>query len=232
MKPPVRRRPCWVVLASGTTAAIEKIVFANDDDDAERTLEVRVGTSDYVAIIEYAPGSECSGEEELARTLSTIKPAYVLWLNEESPRVQAFEHGAYAGDVRAWPDAVARHVGCSFPQMTSDGAERVDLTPRKAPVAAPGELTVGQWTIAQWKHVMTQPEWSVLLDGASEETAANALAALTHADPQVRAVACKLVEVIGVRGYRDRASHVVAILRFARGDRRRRRRSRGSRGRC
>ncbi len=218
MKGPAKRRPCWVVLAPGKQKAIEKVVFADEDEDDEdeRTIEVAEGKAGYVAIIEYEPGSECTGDEKLAKTLSTgaKKPAYVLWLNDESPRVQAFAKGVYQGEVSAYPDTVARQLGCSFPTMLK-GRNKADLTARKSPKAKQGELTIGGFTIAQWKHEMKYDgDWSVLLDGASEQTAAAALEALAHEDWDVREVACRLVDVMSIYGYPDdKASDALARLR-------------------
>lgn len=166
------------------------------------TWEVVRGTQDHDAIIEYEPGSECSGDEELAQTVSrkAKQPAYVLWCNEEYPRVQVFMKGTYAGDINAWPDQVARQLGCTFP--TCDGGSgAVDLTPHKTPDAKVGDPKIGQWTIEQWLHMAAHDsDWSILLDGAGEERATQVLGYLDDKRADVRELACKMLRAIGYIG--------------------------------
>jgi hypothetical protein len=164
--------------------------------------EVVRGTKDHDAIIEYEPGSECAGDEDLAKAVSrkAKHPAYVLWCNEEYPRVQAFANGTYAGDVKAWPDHVARQLGCTFPTMDG-GRGTVDLTPHKAPDAKAGEQTIGRWTVRQWQHMIEHDsDWSILLDGAGEDAAKEVLAILDDKKAAVREVACNLLRAIGYIG--------------------------------
>lgn len=170
--------------------------------DLEERWEVVRGKQDHDAIIEYEPGSECAGDEDLAMAVSrkAKHPAYVLWCNEEYPRVQAFANGKYAGDVKAWPDHVARQLGCTFPTMDG-GRGTVDLTPHKAPEAKAGEQKIGSWTIRQWKHMIEhESDWTVLLDGAGEAAAKEVLANLDDKQADVRAVACNLLRAIGYIG--------------------------------
>jgi hypothetical protein len=97
--------------------------------------------------------------------------------------------------------------------MTANGGS-VDLTPRTLPTANTSEVTIAQWTIPQWKHMMKhQTGWDALLDGVSEKVATQALGVLAHPDKDAREVACKLVKVLGIDAYGDHASDAVAVLR-------------------
>jgi hypothetical protein len=193
-----------VVIAKGKCAELEAEilrVYDGDDDDPCR-WKLLDGEAKHMAIVETEPGSECCGDDKLAAALSrsTEAPAYVLWLNHDSPRVQAFERGKYAGEIVARPDDVASQLGCKIAGVKYDQAATVDLTPSKAPVAQPGELTIGLQTIAQWRYQMKFTEWSAMLDGASEATVREVIAALGHADAETRRVACKLAGALGVAG--------------------------------
>jgi hypothetical protein len=222
----VRTRPCWIVIAKGTAKQLAPEIRrisgqdaddADDEDDAaDDGWVVLDGAGTHVAIVEYAPGSECAGDEELAKALSrrTKAPAYVLWMNDEAPRVQVFERGAYAGDViNAWPDSVASSLKCEIPGVRYDQrAKRGKLVPEKSPDAKPGELTLARWTIAQWLYLMRSSDWSVMIDGAGDETVTEVLAALDHRDAKVRAVACKLVGAMGTYSLKQRGNACVARL--------------------
>lgn len=176
-------RPCWVVLAPAQRGLAKHA--------GDRT--VVPGKGDYVAIIDDLAG----GDEAIAAALSKRAPTYSLWLDNDFPRVKAFVKGKYAGEVRAYPDGVARHFGCTFP--TCDRARpKVDLTPHKAPAARKGQRTIGRLTIPQWQHAMETDDWSYLIDGASKETCDQVLAALDDPKPAVRAVAITLVDGISI----------------------------------
>jgi hypothetical protein len=186
-----------------------------DDDDGPAPWHIVDGDSGHLAVIEPEPGSECAGDEDLAAALSraTSSPVYVLWPDLDSPRAQAFIGGRYAGEVVAWPDSVAAHLGCRIPGMdvASDGP--VDLTPEKLPDARPGERKIAGLTVAQWAHEMrTEPGWDVMLEGAGDERVREAVDALEDADGSVRLIACNLVEAFGVDGLGAHAKHALALL--------------------
>jgi hypothetical protein len=188
----VKTRPSWVVIAP------KRKTYANLDED----WEVIRGKKDHDAIVEYAPGSECAGDEELAQAVSRSAklPAYILWCNEDYPRVQVFAKGRYAGEINAWPDHVARQLGCTFPTMEG-GRGKIDLTPHKTPDAQKGEQRIGQWTVRQWKHMIAHDsDWSILLDGAGEDLSKEVLAYLDDKKADVRVVACTMLCAIGYIG--------------------------------
>jgi hypothetical protein len=195
----------------------------DDDDGVPARWQIVDGDSGHLAVIEPEPGSECAGDEELAAALSraTSSPVYVLWPDLDSPRVQAFIGGRYAGEVVAWPDSVAAHLGCRFPGMmdaASDGP--VDLTPEMLPQARPGERKIAGLTVAQWAHEMrTEPGWDVMLEGAGDERVREAVDALDDADGSVRSIACRLVEAFGVDGLGAHAQDALVLLeKHARSD--------------
>jgi hypothetical protein len=109
-------------------------------------------------------------------------------------------NGTYVGDISAWPDSVARQLGCTFPQISGDDGI-VDLTPHKTPDATPGEPTIGRWTIRQWLHMVAHDsDWSILLDGAGQDTATTVIARLADPAPAVRTLACRMLDAIGYIG--------------------------------
>ena len=193
-----KRRPCWVVIAKGTKATVERSVrrhLTTATDALE--LELVQGVRDYTAIIEREPGSESSGEDKLAAalSLSTKAPAYALWLGDDMHRVQAFSDGEYQGEIHEHPDNVAWTLGCKFPGLRASG--HVDLKPEKPVQAVPGAHKILRWTGPQWAQIMKESGWDVLLDDANDETPAEVLAALRDDDPTMRAVACRIAEVLG-----------------------------------
>ena len=217
--PTTKPRPCWVVLAAGKRTKLDREilrVYGRDLDEEPCRWEIVQGEGDYLAVIEYEPGSQCAGDDALAAALSkrAKQPVYVLWLDPEMPRVQAFQQGKYAGEVRAWPDDVAAHLGCTFPHMDAGcrlGPSDLEID---APVRAKaGELTVAGWTVKQWQQMMRDIEWSVMLDGAGDKSVDEVVAALEHADPEVRALACKLTDALGVTGLGLRAELGLERLR-------------------
>jgi hypothetical protein len=218
MKRPIKPRPNWVVLAPKRKTLKEDVLRVYGDYPEPCPWEIRQGKANHAAIIEYRPGHHDTEEDPLAKVLSrgAKKSAYVLLLHDDAPRVKVFSKGKHVGDVAEWPDEVARQLGCTFPQRMP-GRGKVDLTPRKEPKARLGEFKVIGCTIAQWKHLMRYAaDWSALLDAASESDARealDALDALDHKDADVRAVACELVEVIGIYGYGTKAPDALARLR-------------------
>lgn len=215
------RRPSWVVLAPGIRAALEPEILrqCGGDEDDPCEWEIVEGTAGYVAIAEYTPGA-AGGGDELAAALSrhAKKPVYVLTPDIDYPSVQAFVDGAYVGDVKVWPDRVATHLGCrvrGLDQEDVDGALLVDLTPLEFPKRKPGEMTIAGWTLAQLTHMIEhETDWEVLLEGAGEERAGEAVDALDHPDAAVRAIACQLVDAFGTYELGKRAPEAVERLRL------------------
>lgn len=208
-------RPCWVVLAPVRAGIENKVRRAYDGDEDKFAWEIRKGTAGYIAIIEYRPGYQGGGDEPLAKSLSrgATKPTYLMWFDDDAPRVMAFAKGTYVGNVSAWPDDVARQLGCTFPQRLT-GRGQVDLTPRKIPEAQRGERKLVGYTTAQWKHLIQYEEnWSALPDAATERDALAVLRATSHKDPSTRAIACRLAEVISIYGFGAYAPAAVERLR-------------------
>lgn len=215
-----KSRPSWIVLAPGTRASLEPAIvrqFGAGEDEPCR-WEIVEGNAGYVAVVEWEPGSECAGDDDLAMALSrgAQKPAYVLWADVDLPRVQAFVDGAYVGDVKAWPDRVAGHLGCrvrGLDEEEADGELLVDLTPVMFPTRQPGERTIAGWTLAQLTHMIESgSDWHVMLEGSGEENAGQAIAALDDPDAAVRKIACELVYGLGVFELGRRAAEAVERL--------------------
>lgn len=182
--------------------------------DAPCPWEISEGRAGYVAVIDHEPGSGGLLDEKLGRALSrdTGEPAYVLLLGDDDPRVQAFVRGEYAGDVSARPDDVAAQLGCSLPFL-SGSTVPVDLTPRKAPEAAQGELKIAGRTAAQWAYAMKHDRhWSVLLDETGAAGVRQVIASLDHPEPTVRQVACQLIEALGLDRLGSRTEAVISRL--------------------
>ena len=221
-----KTRPCWVVLAPGGIEAVKREVRAalrarfraEEDDDMPVQWLVEAGSGPYCAVLEFNPGSECSGDEELAQRLSQrfAGPTYVLWLAEDMERVQVFEAGEWQGDAKVWPDALAAHLGCRFPRMdaTASLVDAESLVPRKVPEAAKGERKLGRLTVAQWKHMIEHDSSSVSLMLGFEPEATMAVVLTTLSDPSAdaRAVAARLASLFSMSELGERFAPTLAKL--------------------
>jgi hypothetical protein len=199
----MKRRPCWAVLAP-KQKNLEAVAGIHDRsrDDEEPHLHVERGTKKHDTILEFDPGGGSLDAEAIAQAVSqtVMVPAYVLELDEDYPRVQVFEKGQYAGEINAWPDSVAKQLGCTFPMMLGGGVI-VDLTPRREPNAKERGLKLCGSTIGQWQHMIEHTSnWGVLLDGTGAAHGRALLAATGDARADVRAVACTLLGAIGYVG--------------------------------
>jgi hypothetical protein len=68
-------------------------------------------------------------------------------------------------------------------------------------------------TPEQWKHHMhTDEDWTERLEGASEASVREVVAALEHADAEVRGLACNMVYAVGVEALGEHAVNAVARL--------------------
>jgi hypothetical protein len=88
---------------------------AHPGDDFE-PWEIRPGPKKYTAIVEHDPGSEHTGEEEIAESLSRVHPGkhYVLHFHEDSPWVAVFEGGKRTRVLGDSPYEVAKRLGVSL----------------------------------------------------------------------------------------------------------------------
>lgn len=81
---------------------------------------------------------------------------------------------------------------------------------RRAPSA---DVRIAGFTPAEWKqHMDTDEDWTERLEGAPEASVLEVIAALDHADADVRALACSLAYAIGVSGLGAHADRTVARL--------------------
>ena len=219
------QRPSWVVLAPGKRAALEPEILrrCGGDEDDPCEWEIVDGSAGYIAIVDYTPGAD-GGGEDLAMALSrgARKPVYALSPDMDYPRVVVFVDGAEVGDVKDWPDSVAVHLGCRIRGLDQDddGDALVDLTPIAFPKRKPGEATIAGWTVAELTHMIEhETDWKLLLEGAGEERAGEAVDALDNPDATVRRLACELVDGFGIYELRGRAPGAVERLRvLARND--------------
>ncbi|MDQ3337990.1 MAG: hypothetical protein M4D80_22735 [Myxococcota bacterium] len=156
--------------------------------------------------------SAVSGHEEaLAKRLSSLAleaPVYLLVYNADVDRVDAYIAGQQAGVIGASAYAVASAVGCAL----EDGRYGdVDLTPRVAPKAAPGDRMIYGRTLAQWHHDITYEEgWEYITDAI--EDAVPALELLEDAAPDARVIAYKLVSALGYHNLLPHAERAIAAL--------------------
>src|SRR5260221_10647415 len=153
------RRPCFAVMAKMPPTDLERRareVWADDlpnpedyDDDyvEELTWEVVGGTGSWSAVIEYEPGSQGGGsEDDLARAVSreVSDLVYVLWFHKYSELVRGFLAGEEAGEVFVWPDALAAHLGFTFPDIEGYALpDGYDLAPYRCPKPSPDDRYIG-----------------------------------------------------------------------------------------
>jgi hypothetical protein len=74
-------------------------------------------------------------------------------------------------------------------------------------------VTIAGLSPAQWKHHMdTDEDWTERVENASEAQVLEVVAALDHADADVRALACNIAYAIGVGGLGSHAQSTVTRL--------------------
>jgi hypothetical protein len=78
----------------------------------------------------------------------------------------------------------------------------------------PRDFKIAGWTPAQWaEHIGSGDDWAALLDGATDRSIDEILAALGHPDGATRVLACRLVTALGADGLGQKAEHAVFLLR-------------------
>lgn len=178
------------------------MVIAPKQPELERLARGRAvipGKGDYDAILELEPGTAGTLDADLAAALSRVGTSYTLWLDDERTLVRAFDAGEYVGDVNAYPDAVARHLKCTFPTCHAARA-KVDLTPHRPPRAVKGTRKIAGFSVAEWTHFMRSSDYGALVDGAGARACAEVLVALSDPSPEARRVGAKLARAISVHG--------------------------------
>lgn len=188
----------WAVAAPLPRATVEAL-----REDAWKL----VAGDRYCMIVDRS--AELGAEEALAQQLSRLAgdaPVYLLVYTEDVDRADAYIAGEHAGVIGASACAVAAAIGCAL----EDGRYgAVDLTPRLAPKAAPGERVVYGRTLAQWEHFMTYEDgWEHLTDAI--EDAVPALELLE--DTQTRVVGYKLATALGYHRLLPHAPRAIAAL--------------------
>ncbi len=77
----------------------------------------------------------------------------------------------------------------------------------------PSSVTIAGFTPAQWKQHMDEDEdWTERLEDASADRVAEVVAALAHADAEVRGLACNLAYALGADGLGAHADAAVRQL--------------------
>lgn len=190
-------RPCWIVVAPGTAKKLESTIrhLAPDPDEPWEVVDGK----GHVAIIETEPGSEGANDDALAKALTAKvkKPAYVLWLDDEMPRVQAFEGGEPKGEVNASPDDVLFTLGFRFDWMRRGEKVTLRVEPPLAKVKQ-GEAMIWQWSVSQWQQMMRRGgDWHILLDGAGPATIDQVCAICDDASVDVRLLGATMLSHIG-----------------------------------
>jgi hypothetical protein len=72
----------------------------------------------------------------------------------------------------------------------------MDLTPEKPPPPQPRSAKILSYTVAEWRYLMRNTQWSVVLNGIDECMVEEITDALDHMDKEVRALACRLLEAV------------------------------------
>ncbi|MBX7080936.1 MAG: hypothetical protein K1X88_17185 [Nannocystaceae bacterium] len=84
------------------------------------------------------------------------------------------------------------------------------MAAKKTPSAS---VTIAGFTVEQWKQHMDEDEdWTERLEDAPDARVAEVVAALDHADADVRGLACNLAYALGVEGLRGHAEAAVERL--------------------
>jgi hypothetical protein len=128
------RVPTWAVVSPAPEAAVRRAAEEAGASEDFEPWEVRGGSSGYSAILEYEPGTEDSGEAELAASLSRAHPGkhYVLHFHEDAPWVAVFERGSRRKVLRESPFAVAARLGVPVADPAEPAAPDPQSDPRNA----------------------------------------------------------------------------------------------------
>lgn len=101
------REPCWVLLAQTPAATFLRMI-----DDGPNGAQWRLvrGTRSVNALVDDEPGTEYSGERELAETLSHEARCYVGYF--DPPWISSCENGQWVDESEGDPYDLARSLGC------------------------------------------------------------------------------------------------------------------------
>lgn len=134
--------PTWVLLAEVPLATLTKVI---EDGPSAAQWRLVAGSGKVNALVDDEPGTEHSGERELAESLSQQARCYVAYF--DPPWVSICEKGQWVEERAADPFALAQSLGCA-------------LRPEPAPFEAPFEAP---------------PLSALVVQGASAQGLANAL---------------------------------------------------------
>ncbi len=194
-----RTRPCWVVLVSATEPATRKLIHECELENGVKGWRVKSGRKSYCAVWSDEPGSERTGEQQLAeRASANGQASYILYCELDYAQVDVYEQGKYVGALQESPDQVAHELGASFPKMEQQLDASVDLTPHNAnhQTADVGQLNMCGCTLRQWSAMMkTSLDWSVMIESVNTADIVNAESFLHAPDARSRLVACTLLSV-------------------------------------
>lgn len=101
------RRPTWALFAP---ISVERLKEALESDDRLESCRVLKGNGAYNAIVDDEAGTEHSGEETLARRLSTAGRVYVGYFVDDW--VYVFENGKCLEQEERRADSLAHELGC------------------------------------------------------------------------------------------------------------------------
>lgn len=101
------KQPTWALFAPLPVKRLKEALESDDRLDRCRVLQ---GTGAYNAIVDDEPGSEHSGEEELAMRLSAAGRVYVGYFVDDW--VSVFENGVCLEQKQRSADSLAHELGC------------------------------------------------------------------------------------------------------------------------
>jgi hypothetical protein len=112
-------RPTWAILSTTPLAELERVAAAKPRRYGA-LLRVQRGSKKYHAIVDVEPGSEHSGEDEMAAALSGAHRGkhYVLHLHEDAPRVAVYVKGRLKSELDEDPLELAASLGVALAEET------------------------------------------------------------------------------------------------------------------
>lgn len=102
------RDPCWVLLAEVPDATILRMIEEGPSGAQWRLVR---GTRGVNALVDDEPGTEHSGERELAEKLSHTARCYVGYF-ADPPWISSCENGKWVDESEQDPHDLARSLGC------------------------------------------------------------------------------------------------------------------------